>query len=232
MTVVAEFPPEDGTVRGRLIQAADAEVTARGISAVQMDAIARRAGVSRATAFRQLGTISEVLVQVALLRARRHVAAVDALMAQQTGAFSKIEAALVYTARELPTDPTISALIARHSASVHDPRVHEVAMDVMGPVLEEGRRTGEVRTDLPVSELVDFLVEQTYLAAEELDRSADAVRRRFRHFMVPSLEARDDSGGEYISHTKDVEHAVGAAIEALGELARHLRRDGSPGDAQ
>jgi AcrR family transcriptional regulator len=231
MTVATESSPEDGTVRGRLILAADAEVTAHGIAAVQMEAIARRAGVSRATAFRQLGSISEVLVQVALLRARRHVAAVDALMAKRTGAFSKIEAALIYTARELPTDPTISALIARHSATVHDPRVHEVAMGVMSPVLEEGRRRGEVRTDLPVSELVDFLVEQTYLAAEELDRSADAVRRRFRHFLVPSMEARNSSGGEYLSRTKEVEHAVGVAIEALGDLARHLRRDGPAGEA-
>ncbi|MGO9100220.1 MAG: hypothetical protein ACLP9Y_12580 [Mycobacterium sp.] len=88
-----------------------------------------------------------------------------------------------------------------------------------------------MRTDLPVSELVDFLVEQTYLAAEELDRSADAVRRRFRHFLVPSLEARDGSGGEYRSRTKEVEHAVGVAIEALGDLARHLRRDGPAGEA-
>jgi AcrR family transcriptional regulator len=226
VTVAAELSPEDGTVRGRLILAADAEVTAGGISALQMEPIARRAGVSRATAFRQLGSISEVLIQVALLRARRHVAVVDALMAKRTGTFSKIEAALIYTARELPTDPTISALIARHSSSVHDPRVHEVAMSVMSPVLEEGRRNGEVRTDLLVSELVDFLVEQTYLAAEELDRSADAARRRFRHFIVPSLEARDSAGGEYLSRTIEVEHAVGAAIEALGDLARHLRRDG------
>lgn len=225
MTVAVEFPPEDSTVRGRLILAADAEVTAGGISALQMEPIARRAGVSRATAFRQLGSISEVLIQVALLRARRHVAAVDALMAKRTGTFSKIEAALIYTARELPTDPTISALIARHSASVHDPRVHAVAVGVMSPVLEDGRRNGEVRTDLAVGDLVDFLVEQTYLAAEELDRSEDAARRRFRHFIVPSLEARDGTGGEYLSRTKEVEHAVGAAIEALGDLARHLRHD-------
>ncbi|NDJ87927.1 TetR/AcrR family transcriptional regulator [Mycolicibacter kumamotonensis] len=225
MTVAAEIRPEDGTVRGRLILAADAEVAEHGIAAVQMEAIARRAGVSRATAFRQLGSISEVLVQVALLRARRHVAAVDALMAKRTGTFAKLEAALIYTARELPTDPSIAALIAQHSASVHDPRVHGVAMGVISPVLEEGRRDGEVRTDLPISELVDFLVEQTYLAAEELDRSTDVVRRRFRHFVVPGLEARDSAGGEFLSRTKEVEHAVGVAIEALGDLARHLHRD-------
>jgi AcrR family transcriptional regulator len=225
MTVAAEINHDDETVRGRLIRAADAEIAERGITAVQMEAIAKRAGVSRATAFRQLGSMSEVLVQVALLRARRHVVAVDMLMANRAGVFSKLEAALVYTARELPTDPTISALIAQHSASVHDPRVHEVAMGVMSPVLEEGQRNGEVRTDLQIGELVDFLVEQTYLAAEELDRSEDAVRRRFRHFVVPGLAARDGSGGEYLSRTREVEQALTVAIEALGGLARHLRRD-------
>src|SRR5690606_16734071 len=132
-----------------------------------MEAIAKRAGVSRATAFRQLGSVSELLVQVALLRARRHVAEVQTLMAAKTGAFAKLEAAMIYTTRELPTDPSISALIAQHSASVHDPHVHRVAVDAVGHVLEEGQRNGEVREDLEIDELVDFLVEQTYIAAEE-----------------------------------------------------------------
>ncbi|MCW2649515.1 MAG: putative transcriptional regulator, TetR family [Mycobacterium sp.] len=225
MTILAKASHTDSSVRGRLIGAADAEIAANGIGAVQMDVIAKRAGVSRATAFRQLGSISEVLVQVALLRARHHVALVEALMAERTGVFSKLEAALVYTARELPTDPAIAALIARHAASVHDPRVHDVAAGIIGPVLVDGQRHGEVRTDLQMAELVDFLVEQTYLASEELDRSEDAVLRRFRHFVVPGLAARDDPGGEFRSHAREVEHALAVALDALGNLARQLRRD-------
>ena len=50
-----------------------------------LEEVAARAGVSRATAFRQLGSVSEMLVQVALLRARRHVAAVESVMAAKTG---------------------------------------------------------------------------------------------------------------------------------------------------
>ena len=72
---------EDGTVKDRLIRAADTEIAARGINAVQMEAVAKIAGVSRATAFRQLGSVSEMLLQVALLRARRHMTAVEAVMA-------------------------------------------------------------------------------------------------------------------------------------------------------
>jgi AcrR family transcriptional regulator len=215
---------DQGSVRDRLIRAADAEITARGTDAVQMDVVAKNAGVSRATAFRQLGSVSEMLVQVALLRARRHVTAVNAIMATKTGVFAKLEAALLYTARELPSDPSISALIAQHSASVHNPRVHQVAVDVMGPVLVEGQGTGQIRTDIEIGEMADFLVEQTYLAAEEIERSDDETRRRMRHFVIPALAAPDRSGGEHVSRTLEVQDAITGALEALNNLADQLRR--------
>jgi AcrR family transcriptional regulator len=222
MTTATESAYDDGTVRGRLIRAADDEIADRGSTAIQMEVIAKRAGVSRATAFRQLGSMSEVLVQVALLRARKHVAAVHTLMLERAGTFAKIEAALIYTARELPKDPSISALIARHSASVRDPQVHAVAMGVMVPVLQEGQRNGEIRTDVSLDDLVDYLVEQTYLAAEDQDRSAEAVRARFRHFITAAIEARGVSGGEYVSRTIEVENALVVAREALDNLAHTL----------
>ena len=224
MTAVPISPIDDGTVRDRLIRAADAEIAERGIDSIQMEAVAIRAGVSRATAFRQLGNVPEMLVQVALLRSRRHTAAVETLMAKKVGVFNKIEAALLYTTRELPTDPSITALIAQRSASVHHPRVHQMAVDSMGPALEEGQRNGEVRGDLGVDELIDFLVEQTYIAAEELDRSDAAVRRRFRHFIVPALAA-SSSAGERLALTREAEDAVEVALDALTNLTGHLQRD-------
>ena len=227
MTAAGTTSSDDGTVKDRLIRAADAEIAARGINAVQMEVVAKSAGVSRATAFRQLGSVSEMLVQVALLRARRHVAAVESIMAAKTGVFSKLEAAMVYTTRELPTDPSISALIAQHAESVHNPRVHQVAEDAVGPTLIGGQRSGQVRTDIEISEMVDFLVEQTYLAAEEIDRSEDEVRRRFRHFIIPALAAPAGSGGEHVSRTLEVLDAVGVALEALGNLNEQLRRERS-----
>ena len=57
MTAVDATSSDDGTVKDRLIRAADAEITARGINAVQMEVVAKSAGVSRATAFRQLGIL-------------------------------------------------------------------------------------------------------------------------------------------------------------------------------
>src|SRR4029453_14278586 len=132
VTAVTVSPIDDGNVRDRVIRPADDENTERGIESVQMEAVAKRAGVSRATAFRQLGSVSEVLVQVALLRSQRHTAELHRLMDSKVGVFAKIEAALVYTSHELPTDPAIAHLISQHSASVRDPRVHEAAMGLLG----------------------------------------------------------------------------------------------------
>jgi len=214
---------EGGTVRDRLIRAADAEVTERGIDAVQMEAVAHRAGVSRATAFRQLGSISEMLVQVALLRSRRYVAAAEAVMATKKGVFAKLEAALLYTTHRLPTDPSVTAFIAQRSASVHHPMVHRMAIEAMGTVLRDGQTSGDIRTDLTLDDLVDFMVEQTYLAADEIDRSDAAVHRRFRNFIVPALSATRGSAGERLALTSEAEDAVATAIDALTDLAVHLR---------
>jgi AcrR family transcriptional regulator len=222
MTAISILETDDSTVKARLIRAADAEIAAYGTEALQMEAVAKRAGVSRATAFRQLGSVSEVLVQVALLRSQRHTAELHRLMDSKVGVFAKMEAALVYTAHELPTDPAIAHLISRHSACVHDPRVHESAMGLLGEVLRDGQRDGAIRADLTPDELVDFLVEQTYLAAEEIDRSENAVRKRFRQFVIPALEARSCFGGEYASRVREVEHALSAAREALENLAQKL----------
>jgi len=226
MTAAQAERSDYGSVRARLIRAADVEVDEHGVDGLRMEAAAQRAGVSRATAFRQLGSVSELLIQVALLRAERHIQAVDHLVRTKKGAFAKIEAALIYTARELPTDPAIVALIARHSASVHHPLVHESAVRVIGPVLEEGQRRGEIRTDVGLDDLIDFLVEQTYLAAEEVDRSEASTRKRFRQFMIPALEAKGEVGGEFLSHAHEVEQAVSAATEALENLSHWLGRRG------
>ena len=213
---------DDGTVKAQLVRAADAEITAYGVDALQMDAVAKRAGVSRATAFRQMGSIAEVLAQVALLRLQTHITRILMLMDAKPTVFSKLEAAVVYATREFPIDPAIAALIARHSVFVNDNRVHQHAIDLLGAVLREGQSRGEIRTDLDLDDLVDFLAEQTYLAAEDIDRSEDKVRKRFRRFVIPALEARGCCGGEHLSRVAEVEHAVATAREALENLTQKL----------
>lgn len=230
MTVSTFDPAEEDEdfVRSRLISAAEQEFAENDAVTVQMEAIAKRAGVSRATAFRRLGSISEVVVQVAMRRARRHIAAVQELMAAESEVFAKIEAALIYTARELPTDASIAALIAQHSTSANDARVHQAAVGAMGDVIREGRRRGEIRDDIEIDDVVDFLVEQTYLAAEAVDRSEAAVRKRFRQFVVPAIEARHGVGGDALAQARELQAAAAAAMAAAQRLTEQLEKGHQP----
>ena len=210
-------------MRDRLIKAADAEIALHGIGALKMEAVAKGAGVSRATAFRQMGTIYELLVQVALSHAKRHEAAARAAMADASDTLAKLEVALIYSTRELPHDRPVYGLITQHSTSSHHPGVHLTGVRVFTPVLLEGRSSGEIRSDVGTDELVDFLLEQTYLAAEADDRSEDAVRRRFRHFIVPALMTPRTAEHPRPIDESELQTAVLSTLSAVENLAEKLR---------
>lgn len=216
------------SVWARLVRAADDEMTRQGTVNVTMASVAERAGVSRATAFRQLGGTSEMLIQVGLSRAHKHITRVREIMDAQPDVFMKMEEAMVYTTRELPLDPVITAMMAQRAATVRDQDIHSTTAQISGPVLLAGQAAGAIRVDVPLPDLIDFIVEQTYLAAEYPDRSEDAARRRFRLFVAPALRPQITTAlDETYSPTADLDEAIATAADAIAaasEAAARLRR--------
>jgi AcrR family transcriptional regulator len=218
------FDADDTSIRARLVRAADEEMTRQGTVSVTMATVAERAGVSRATAFRQLGGTSEMIVQVGLYRSRKHIARVREIMNAQADIFAKIEDAMVYTTRELPGDPVIQALMAQRATAVRDQDIHSVTLTLNGPALRAGQAAGLVRTDIPVAEMTDFIIEQTYLAAEYPDRSEKAARHRFRTFVAPALRPQHDPA---LPPDGALESALAAAADAITQAraaAARIRR--------
>ncbi|MCK8669827.1 TetR/AcrR family transcriptional regulator [Rhodococcus sp. NPDC003382] len=212
------LPDCDESVRTRLVRAADEEMRIQGTTAITMAAVAERAGVSRATAFRQLGNTSRMIILVGIHRARNHIARTREIIAAQPDILGKIEDVLVYTTRELPEDPVIRALVAQHSAAVLDEDIRSLTDEISGPVLLAGQAAGIIRTDIPVREMIDFLLEQTYLAAEYPDRSEKAARHRFRTFVAPALRpqpASDTTAGPPLHPNAELDRALSAAADAI-----------------
>jgi len=176
-------------VRDRLIEAADLELAEYGTLTGRLEAVARRAGVSRATAYRQLGSIAELSTQVGLRRAQKYLSRMRDAMELKDRPLAKVEAAMVFAARELPNEPIVLALISR-PGSVVDPEVHQITVDLLSSALSEGQRTGEIRADIDIDLIIEYLVEQSYLATHASDRSAGAVGRRFRWFIQPAIAPR------------------------------------------
>jgi len=207
---------DGNSVQARLVRAADEEMRIRETTAVSIAAVAERAGVSRATAFRQLGNAARMIIQVGLYRAHRHIDRAGEIATTQPDVFAGIEEVMVYNARELPKDPVIKALMAQRSASVQDPDIRAITEKISGPTLAAGQAAGIIRSDVPIRELIDFLVEQTYLAAEYPDRSEHAARHRFRAFVAPALRPQFPS----VSAAKDLpdaglDSALAAAADAI-----------------
>lgn len=222
---------DDNSVHARLVRAADEEMRLRDQVTVSMAAVAERAGVSRATAFRQLGNSSEMVIQVGLLRARQHIERAREIMDAQRDIFAKMEDVMAYNSRELPQDPVIVALMAQRSVSVHHPDIYSVTSEISDSVLATGQAAGLIRTDVPIAEMTHFLVEQTYLAADYHDRSEEAARYRFRNFVAPALRPQpastsfrdtDEPDLELDDALKDAAAAIANANEAAARLRTRL----------
>jgi AcrR family transcriptional regulator len=181
---------QSDTVRDRLIQAADEELAEFGTLTGRFESVAHRAGVSRATAYRQLGSVTELLTQVGVRRARKYLVGLQEVMDRETGAMAKLEASLVHGAQVLPDDPIVMRLIARQFTSGRDPEVFEMIDEMVLPTVQEGQRCGELRGDVECDAIIDYIVEQSYFATHGRDRSVEAVSRRFRLFIEPAISAR------------------------------------------
>lgn len=226
--LLPDRPEDDDSVHSRLVRAADEEMRLQNRVPVPMAAVAVRAGVSRATAFRKLGNSSEMVIQVGLLRAREHIVRAREIMDAQPDIFAKMEDVMAYNARELPRDPVIVALMAKRSLSVHHPDIHLAASEISNSVLAAGQAAGLIRTDISIAEMSRFLVEQTYLAAEYHDRSEGSARHRFRAFVTPALRPQPTSASpadtdELDRELDDALDVATAAIARAGEAATRLR---------
>jgi AcrR family transcriptional regulator len=178
---------KERSVLDRLVSAADAALLDVDIDAVTIQAVALAAGVSRATAFRQLGTREDMIVAVAMLRAARYARSCVAEMHHYTSVFDMIEIAFLYLARELPADPVMRALFMVQTAADIGDEAGELATATLGPVIEQGRSCGVIRTDVSAERVMSWIVEQLYLAIQQPDRADDAVRERVRLFLIPAL---------------------------------------------
>jgi AcrR family transcriptional regulator len=215
------------SARERLVRAADEALRGRGVDEVSIDDVAAAAGVSRATAFRQLGGRDQMIIAVALARSHDFARECETVMARHTGSFAKLEAGLVYLANELPSDPIMREFFVLTRGGDFGAEALTVAAGILGPAIDDGRRVGQVRNDIGVDEMVRWTVEQLYLAVLQSDRSEEAVVRRVRTFLVPALTANPDhvQPGAVRSRIETLTVALRHAGDALAALEHQLTGD-------
>jgi len=212
-------------VRDRLISAADAALRNGRVDAVTVEAVAQAAGISRATAFRQLGKRDDMIVAVGVRRGADYARRCAVEMAGEATASEKLQAAFQFLVRELPEDPVMRAVVTVRTAADLTADVHDLLIETFGPVIESGRLSGEIRSDVPAEQVMRWIVEQLYLAIQQPDRDADAVRDRLRLFVLPALvpnAVASATSATVRAHVDGLSSALRDAVRTVSALREEL----------
>lgn len=190
--------------RERILDAALRTLLRLGIAKTTMKDVSRAAGVSRASLYRYFAD-RETLVEATV---RHHVLKVVAEEeppphlrpeASRRPFADRLVEGIVHDVSRGSADPLMLLLSTDPrgaSTSIGRPRLYaELNQQVWEPLLREAQETGQLREDLAIEDVADWIVRLEIMFMSQSDgrpETADEVRRYLRLFVVPSLVPAGD----------------------------------------
>ncbi|MCW2532931.1 MAG: putative transcriptional regulator, TetR family [Blastococcus sp.] len=185
-----------GTIRERLDRALAEHLGAlpsHDLREISVEAVAQVAGVSRATAYRYLGSRDEVLYRAAIMLAEAHMERCAEILSRTPTVAARLEEAFAYTVRETTGDVLLQLLLQSPRAEAIDAALRAMTGDLFSSAVRAGQDDGQVRTDVSAEELIAWQVEQLYVVVR-LSLDEEQARLYVRRFMVPALGPPDETG--------------------------------------
>jgi AcrR family transcriptional regulator len=155
---------EDGKarVRASLLSAARRLFARQGVADTTMDDIARLAGVSRPTVFNYFPSKNLLLAALVHEMESRFLRLIEAQLDEPGSAAQRIAALFTWTAAKVEETPELSRVLigasettfgAAPDSAVRTERTHQA----FRRVLDQGRREGNVRSDVPTEVLAEIV---------------------------------------------------------------------------
>lgn len=162
------------TVRDTTLDTAAALVAERGLTSVTMSQIAERAGIARATLYRYFPDVEAILMAWHERQLDRHLSQLTEIRDRAEDAGRRLEAVLTAYAliQHEHHDNRLAALL--HQGE-HVARAHHRLAGLLEELIREGAAAGDLRDDVPPSELAAYCL-HALTAATGLP-GQDAVRR-------------------------------------------------------
>jgi AcrR family transcriptional regulator len=220
-----------GTIRARLDEALLDYLWAvhgdDGLGEISVDAVAQAAGVSRATAYRYLGSRDELLYRAAIMLAQAHMGRCEEILARTATVADRLEEAFAYTVRETTGDALLQLLLRSPRAKAIDEALRAMTGDLFANAVHAGQEDGQVRSDVSAQELIVWQVEQLYVVLR-LALDEEQARLWVRRFMVPALRPPGEIDGGLKPHVRaalddvhrrlqDLDRSVGRARSSLDD---------------
>ena len=137
-----------------------------------VSALAGEAGLSRPTVYAHFPNRQRVLEALVERTVRQAMATLEAAEPERGPALAALQRLLATGWEEIGRHEAIGAAAAGQLSGEAMRRAHEHAREVIGRLLERGRREGAFRTDVPTGWLITSTLALIHAAAEEV-RAAD-----------------------------------------------------------
>jgi AcrR family transcriptional regulator len=186
-------------VRSRIITAARECFARYGVTKTSMVDVARVAGISRARLYQLVTGRDEVLEAVVVLRVEEIVVELQpTLLGGADWTFDNAITETVVGAAQLAlNDPELQNLAATATSTrLYDviagsfPGVREPVHRFFLPAFDRGLAAGDLRTDISVEEMIDWVRSTIVLLMLHGAIDDDQARRTAREFLLPALTCR------------------------------------------
>jgi AcrR family transcriptional regulator len=215
-----------GTIRARLDEALLDYLRSvhgdDGLGDISVDAVAQAAGVSRATAYRYLGSRDELLYRAAIMLAQAHMGRCEEILSRTATVAERLEEAFAYTVRETTGDVLLQLLLRSPRAEAIDQALRAMTGDLFSNAVRAGQDDGQVRTDVSAEELIVWQVEQLYVVVR-LALDEEQARLWVRRFMVPALRPAGETDGGLKPHVRAVLDDVHRRLQDLDRTVSTAR---------
>jgi AcrR family transcriptional regulator len=202
-------------------------LTGHDLGEITVEAVAQEAGVSRATAYRYLGSRDELLYRSAIVLAQGHMGRCLEILEQTPTMAARMEEAFAYTVRETAQDVLLQLLLRSARADAIDEALRVMTGDLFRDSVEGGQADGQVRSDVTAEELIAWQVEQLYVVFR-LRLDEEAARLWVRRFLVPAVRppGGSDAGlrpqvravlDDVHRRLREVDRSVTAAWDAMDD---------------
>jgi AcrR family transcriptional regulator len=186
-------PADDAAARERLLLAAEICYERMGITGTSVEDIARQAGVHRTTVYKFFAGRDDILTAVLLRESEGVIARAEETFASTHSFVEAVVPALVRAMNDIASSRYLRLLLTSESAAM-TMRVatasqefrSRVARAITGPA-HQAQRDSELRSDVSLDELVDWLVRLTFVLAPEAAASPDHAARMLSLFVLPAL---------------------------------------------
>ncbi|MBI3213821.1 MAG: TetR/AcrR family transcriptional regulator [Mycobacterium sp.] len=189
--------PDADEARAQILAAAERVITRYGVPKTTMDDIGKEAGVSRPTVYRYFGDRDALLGALIERRSRLLFArAYEFISSQGTFADQLVEG-LVYLVDHGRRDAIVRILVSPEHMELSAPIVGggdlatRLTTEMWRPIFERAARRGEVRPDLDMARVAEWLTLVQFILVGRFDfaRADDPGHRRLlRDFVLTAFE--------------------------------------------